>query len=229
VTEGRIGAAPRRSRGAPAPALPFVALPLVALAILLLSLTGCGVGTDSQPRALTVSTTTSTTAPPDGGSARAGLWFTQEDRLVPVQRRLSDLSPDTIVKSLLAGPEPADGPGISSSVPSGTELRGTELTGGRLQVDLSEEFTTVIGPARQLALGQLTLSVTELEGVRSVSYLVEGEPLKIVTPSAGDVTAVTGCDFVSLLADPGTVDGNAEQVALLLQRKEELEDTCPAT
>ena len=130
--------------------------------------------------------------------------------------------------SLLIPPTGTEGTGLSSSIPSATELLGLRLDRGTLFVDLSEDFEDVGGPARQQAIGQIVLSQTLLPGVSRLSFRVDGELLKVTSPDRGDVDVVDACDYESLLAEPDGEDTELTegQTTLLRLRHEDLDQRC---
>lgn len=195
-------------------------------------LAGCGVGTDSEPRAIEAPSTTTTSTPPDTGSVAAVLYFVQLEDLVPVTRAVPKRTPEDIIESLLVSPTDTDGQALSSAIPAGTQLLDTEEGDtGLLQVNFSEDFADVQGPSRQFALGQIVLSVTGLEEVSDVTFALEGEPLLATSPERGDVKIVTACDYRSLLADPADDDLmlTLDQLSKLSNRVADLEDSCGTT
>lgn len=211
------------------PVRPLVALLAVTGAA---TLFGCGIGTDDQPRALPVSTSTTTTAPTDGDSANdraaAVLWFVSGSDVVPVSARLPDRELGTVFNELLA-PSDATLGNLASSIPSGTQLRKLSLDQGILDINLSSEFQNLAGPARQQAIAQMVLTATEASGVESVEFSVEGQPIRVSSPERGDVTTVTACDFSSLLPTAQEADANRLSPATVQQldaRRSQLDQRC---
>jgi spore germination protein GerM len=200
-------------------------LPSVVLAALL---SACGISTDGAPRELAATTSTSTTPPEQAGTAPAVLYYVQADRLVPITRALPARNAEAIIESLLQPPAPEEGAGLSSSIPANTQMLGLERSGSLLAVDLSREFDDVVGPSRQLAIGQMVLSETALSDTTQLTFSIEGEPFKVTT-SRGDVNVVSACDYASMLADPEAEEAELTtgQITLLQLRRKELKDECP--
>jgi hypothetical protein len=198
-------------------------------------LTACGIEADSSPRDLAVSTSTSTTTPSaTAGNSPTVLYFAQGKNLVPITRSLPERSDEATLQSVLKPPTPSEGIDLSSSIPAGTELLGLERNGERLRVDLSKAFEGVVGPDRQQAIAQIVLSETGApggSGSERLTFTIDGDPFKVTSPSRGDVSEVTECDFVSLLAEPGGegVDVSPVQETLLRLRHEELNRRCSDT
>lgn len=80
-----------------------------------------------------------------------------------------------VVERLLAGPE--DTPGLLSPLPSEVELLGLEIRDRRAYVDLSSGVNRLSGVELTMADYCLTLSLTELDGISSVSITAQGRML----------------------------------------------------
>ena len=217
----------RRPRGV------LAALLCLASSASLLAVTSCSIGTDDEPRALAVSTTTTTIpAPPTSGGATAVLYYLREGQLIPVSLSLPDRQVQTVVETLFEAPEPGlDTLDLTTSVPIDTQLTSLELEDGTLTLDLSEEFDNVVGPSRQQAIAQIVMTATEFGNVERVRFQVDGDPIQVATPTRGDATTVTACDYASLLPDPTDVESASLGAATLQRlelRKAKLDSTCPA-
>ena len=208
------------------------AAPLLGAALLLAS---CGISADSEPRALPVTTTTTTvrTAEPSGDQ-RANIYLVTNSALVPTIRRLPARTPTEVMNSLLIPPSSAEGESLSSSIPAATRLLGLEeADNGLLKVDLSSDFEDVQGDARVLALGQIVMSLTELPGVDRLQFFIEGEPLKVFSGERGDVDTVNACDYAERLRNPDDANTTGRdndltpgQLAALTERRDELMEVC---
>lgn len=218
-------------RGPRSPGLTRLAV--VGLALAALALGACSIGTDDQPRELAVSTT-STTAPssPTSGGSSAVLYFVRDGQLVPTTRSLPDHQIDTVLRSLLKAP-PSDQPAqkLSTSIPVGTTLSSSRLDGGTLSVDLSDGFDNVVGPSRQQAIAQIVMTATEFPQVDRLRFSVAGKPVQVATPTRGDTSIVSDCDYRTLLAKPSDIDppGTLPAAAAerLTNRQANLERHCP--
>ena len=80
-----------------------------------------------------------------------------------------------VVRRLLEGPEAAPGP--QSPLPAGVELLGLEIRDQRAYVDLSGGVNRLSGVELTMADYCLTLSLTQLDGVSSVSVTAQGRQL----------------------------------------------------
>lgn len=177
---------------------------------------GCGVTADGEPEViagdeipaelLDPNPTTSTTL--EGATASITVYLLQRTgsttQLVPVAREVEDpgRAGERIEALLQPTSEEEKARGLTSSIPADTVLLGTpDLDAERqeLTLDFSEELFAVEGTELSQAFAQIVWTVTELEGVRRVLFLVEGEPQR--APDADGVEqdgAVSTADYWSL-------------------------------
>ncbi len=206
-----------------------IRLALLAAACLA-SATSCGISADAEPRALQVTTTTSTTPTSEPvGDQTSDIYMVTNSALVPIIRRVPARNPTEVMNSLLIPPDETEGDSLSSSIPAATkllEIRRRE--DGLVEVDLSADFEDVQGDARVLALGQIVMSLTDLAGVERVQFFVEGEPLQVFSEERGDVEVVSACDYAQRLSNPTDedLDVTIEQTVSLAQRRQALRDAC---
>jgi spore germination protein GerM len=191
-----------------------------ALAAAALAAAGCGIPTDDGPRAISrenvpddvVDATTEATASQPTVTAPIYLVQSPEDpRLVTVDRRVPAGSPaadpdtaavlETLLRATANPQEQADG--ITNLIPQDTRLASQpELVGGTLVVDLTREIFDVEGEPQRAAFGQIVCTADALEGVRSVRFLVQGEPRDVQADSGAIEGPVTCADnYERLLAD----------------------------
>lgn len=178
-----------------------------------LALTGCGLSADGEPRAITseVLEPTETTTPATTGvttPATVYLLVREGDatKLAEVQRPVED--PSRAADRIEAVLEPVSpdeqARGFVSSIPADTVLLDTEVDGDtdELLVNLSGALFDVQGKELANAFAQLVLTATEIEGVRSVRFEVDGEPYR--APNAEGIEqqgAVTAADYATLVDD----------------------------
>ena len=210
---------------------PFLVAIATLAALGVLSCTGCGLGVDSEPRALQVPSTTTTTTPaPSTGRVTSILYYVNEGTLVPSSTDLPDRDLSTVLEALLmpVPPEVAS-TGTLSSIPAGTELKNVVRDGDRLTINLSAAFDNVVGLSRQQAIGQMVLTATERNQYDAIEFQVEGEAIQVSSPLRGDTPTVTACDFAPLLAtadDAENADLSSEMTDVLDTRRERLAETC---
>jgi spore germination protein GerM len=191
---------------------PRVLLALVAVAGLVG--VGCGVPVDDSPRAIAeeevpeeLAAAPTTTTSPTGGGTNASLYFVEAQEGRSVLREEASLLPDgtprTVLDALVAT-IPEDLPdGVTSSIPEGTVILGTDLDEGVLTVDLSEEFEDVSSELLIQAVGQLVFTATAAAGVSDgVLFSVEGEARSFPDGDGSEVTGVARrSDYATLLPD----------------------------
>jgi hypothetical protein len=147
--------------------------------------------------ATTTSTPATTTSVPTGGEAETTVvYFLDGDSLVAVSRDLRvldvrplpDLGPLTL-DLLLWGPGPwstapledpvaAAEATLRTAIPQGSEVLGLTVDGGVAEVDFSTQFAD----ATAAALAQVVFTLTRLEGIDAVRFLVEGVPQVVTSP-----------------------------------------------
>lgn len=96
-----------------------------------------------------------------------------EARQIPEEGDIKTLS-RAVISLMIAGPQSAD---LKSPFPPGTRLLSCKAEDGRVTVDLSEQYEELSGMALTIADYCITLSLSQLEGVESVSVTVGGKAL----------------------------------------------------
>jgi spore germination protein GerM len=166
---------------------------LVTLLVLLAAATGCGLDEDGSPQAIAPENLPPDLLDPDAGTSTtlAGAPGTEsisvfllrgvdgEVRLAEVERTVADrVDPGDRLAALFAPPseeEAADG--LVTSIPADTTLRAMPVldeASNELTIDLSNEFLSIEGPELAKAFAQIVWTVTELDGVEQVRFLVDG-------------------------------------------------------
>ena len=98
------------------------------------------------------------------------------------------------------------------------------------EVNLSSEFENVVGPKRQEAIAQLVMTATEFPDITSLRFKVNDKTLQVTSPTRGDTTTVTACDFALLLPTAEQADGSqlpAAAIERLNLRRQDLAKNCP--
>ncbi|MGV3760042.1 MAG: GerMN domain-containing protein [Actinomycetota bacterium] len=189
---------------------------LISLLAASVVLGGCGVTAEDEPELiagdevpgdlLDPSSTTST--PREGATAAITVYLLQRTgsatQLVPVTREVEDPArPGERIEALLQPTsEDEKSTGLTSSIPADTVLLGTPTLDPERQeltLNFSEELFSVEGSELSQAFAQIVWTVTELEGVRRVRFLIEGEAQR--APDADGVEqdgAVSTADYWSL-------------------------------
>lgn len=177
-----------------------------ALLVALL-LTGCGVPTDDEPRALDAAEAPfqvfSSTAPPaPSGDGRVALYFVRDDRVV-LQTRAVERSTDVdaLVELLLEGPTPQQvEAGIRSALPTTFSVEDVEVgRNGVAVVTLGGESTQI--STSPLGFAQVVATLTTPGRAEAVRFRLDGEDLPV---PRGDTSLteepVDRSDYAELLA-----------------------------
>jgi spore germination protein GerM len=175
------------------------------------ALWGCGVPDDGAPRAITESalpaeivdppTTTSTTT--DVATSVIEMFLVDDSILAAVQREvIQPVEPTAVLEQLLVGPsEDERAEGLTTQLSSGWELRGADLAGRTLVIDLGSETIEVLeGQSQRQAIAQLVLTATSLAGIDDVLIQIDGNPRPLPTDDgeADGATPVDRDDYRSL-------------------------------
>jgi Immunoglobulin-like domain of bacterial spore germination/Sporulation and spore germination len=132
-----------------------------------------------------VSSPTQTTSPTPHQTVTLQVWFAYGDKLF-LTRRIEPFDPGVAqlaLTALLAGPTDAErAAGLRTAIPTGTRLRGLNLAGGVLTVDLSSEYGTGGGSLSvMMRLAQVVYTATQFSTVKSVAFQLEGRPVTAFT------------------------------------------------
>jgi hypothetical protein len=163
------------------------------LVVVVLALGACGVPTDDRPRALHGVALPDEPVPEEAPADDRGpvtlVYLVGDETLVPVGRA----SPPTLVRALellVEGPRADEVAfGVRSAIPAGTEVLGASVSGGVASIDLTSEFTSVVGPEQILAVAQVVFTATGIRGVDDVAIAIDGVPVNV---ARGDGTLSEG-------------------------------------
>lgn len=180
------------------------------------ALAGCGISADDEPAAiapdnlppdlLDPNPTSSTTLPP-GETVPVTVYLIGESgegpRLVAVRREVSDPSVAGQRLRAVIDAQPSreeQDEGLTNPIPEDVELLGAVLDRetGQLVVDLSPDFFDFEGEAVINAFAQMVFSAAELDGVRTLSFEVAGEPIPATDGDGSQTNAVDTGDYRSL-------------------------------
>jgi spore germination protein GerM len=162
------------------------------------ALAGCGVPTDSVPRALpagevpadlvAVDPVTTTSTVPVGTSTRVRIYLVggggTAERLVPVERSVqAPATVERVLSALVSGPNREEaGRGLRSAILPGTIVNSALVESNIAIVDLVKSAIAVNADLI-LALAQMVYSATELPGVGGVRFTLDGERAEVPTGS----------------------------------------------
>lgn len=190
---------------------------LLAVALLAIGTAGCGLSPNDEPRIIaaddlppdlaepTTSSTTLTSQSPTTAPVTIYYLVLQDGvtRLHAVTRDVEDVTrPRDRLAALLSPPTPEEqAAGILTSIPADTILLNSQLVEAdqELIVDLSRSLFDVQGEELRNAFAQLVWTATELDGVRRVRFLVDGEEFR--APDEDGIEqpgAVARSDYITL-------------------------------
>jgi spore germination protein GerM len=189
---------------------------LILVVLVAWALSGCGVGEGAvhvagedqvpwgllDPGARVASTTTL----PELAQAPVTIWLATDAAIVPVHRSVaSPASPRRVLESVETGPTEGEAAlGLRSLVPAPVVQR--DVVGAVVTVELATTFTTTSPHDQLLGLAQIVYSLTELDQVRSVRFVVSGESVEVPTSDGSLSDGPVGRPaFASLVAGRSTV------------------------
>ena len=136
---------------------------------------------------------------------RTPVVWVREDRLVPSVRFVPAGLPqeqlDAALAALLAGPKPEEQErGLATLLPPDLRIDAV-VEGRRAVVDLG--ITTAPEAGRlPLAVGQVALTALGVPEVRSVTFLVDGDPTSVDLPGGGTARVVRLSDYADVVRPP---------------------------
>jgi Sporulation and spore germination len=133
------------------------------------------------------------------------IFFVLEGKLAPVTREApSDLTPvEATMRALLEGPTPDElARGITSEIPPQTSLLEVQVFDLVADVDLSAEFQSPASTdAILLRVAQVVWTLVRLPEVTAVRFVIDGEPVSVVTDDGTAVDRpVTAPDYAAVAA-----------------------------
>jgi hypothetical protein len=129
-------------------------------------------------------------APPDGRrTVEIHLYSPDDERLVPVSRRVARVDPQDVLVELTVEPTESEvATGLRNPLADSETALETALSRGVLTVELSEAFDTLSGSDQLVAIAQIVYTATARPGIGRVQFRSEGEPTDILL---GDGTLTT--------------------------------------
>jgi hypothetical protein len=164
-----------------------------------LAIGACGINRDSGPRDIApedrpadTASDTSMAEPTGEGPTVYLLGPSGPGDRAPLEPRSRDVAnqPTSLLTALLEGPTESERSqdGLRTAIPDGTTLRSAGFSGqGTLLVDVSPQFLEVSGDVLLDAVVQIVFTASQIDGVRDVQLLVDGETQDWPT-SSGDST-----------------------------------------
>jgi spore germination protein GerM len=131
------------------------------------------------------------------------VFFILEGKLAPVTREApSDLTPvEATMRALLDGPTPDElAAGITSEIPAQTSLLEVQVFDLVADVDFSAEFQSPASTdAILLRVAQVVWTLVRLPEVTAVRFVIDGEPVSVVTDAGTAVERpVTAPDYAAV-------------------------------
>lgn len=166
---------------------------LIGLAMLLV---GCGVPLEAEPERLDIESALPVEIEERSaeGVTTVTVHLVRNERVLPRTREMpGPPGLETVMSALLGGATALeDREGLRSAIPLGTRLLGAGREGSIASLDLSGEFVAVGGEEEILAVAQIVLTVTGLEGISAVLFEIEGVPTGV--PVAGGALSTEPVD-----------------------------------
>lgn len=165
-------------------------VPLVMVALLSM-LAACGVGADNSvetadredvPFGLLEQDREPIAGPSAGSGAVVDVYLfdSEEERVVPVARRVDSTGVAAIADELEADPSDAESSlGLQSALIDVEPIAGVEVDGDTVIIDLAESFSELSGSDQTTAIAQLVFTLTERGGIERVAITAEGEPVEV--------------------------------------------------
>lgn len=169
-----------------------------------LALAACGIPIESEPVAFDIAQPPAedSQSPRPGDVAAVSMYLVRDDSLVQVTRDLPSPPSLTVVfESLLGGAtEEERSANLRTAIPPGTETLSVTEDGSVLRIDLNRGFAAVGGEEEILAVAQIVLTATSIEGVDQVAFQLDGVPTDVpVASGALSVDPVGAADYATLV------------------------------
>ena len=178
---------------------------LMTLMAMVLVLTACSSPVDSGPKAIRTasipedlrsetSSTTTTTGPTSESEEVTVYLIGQDQRLVPVKRRVSSpVTVEKVLRKLFTPPTTAEGvAGFRTAISPDTTLLGAQIENKIVTVDVSKVFA--FGPVDDQirAYAQVVFSAVETGAVTGVLFAVNGRRLEVPAGDGSNQSAPLG-------------------------------------
>lgn len=158
--------------------------PSILLAVVLLVAGGAacpdsnGDGGPAPPTTTSTAASATTSIAPVADEAAVRVYFARDEKVAVAGRAVeAPAVARGAMEALLSGPDDFEaGLGMTSAVPTGTELLGVSITAGDARVDLSGDFASGGGSlSMQMRVAQVVFTLTQFPTVDRVTILLDGE------------------------------------------------------
>lgn len=171
-----------------------------------MTVAGCGLTADDEPRVLSerdvaplLPSSTTSTAPAETNGVDVTVYFLNEqNRLTPVERTVPARTPGEVLDALLTmrPSEEEQQDGLSSAIPTPTELRGVQYdeTTGLVTVDVAATdggLFSLQATEQLRAFAQIVWTLTDLRDVNGVVFQLEGETTAVQATQESSNATVT--------------------------------------
>lgn len=143
-------------------------------------------------------------SPSAGLAGTAQVYLVMQGRLVGRMRLLGAADPgvEGALRALFAGPtQEESAQGVTSAIPPGVRLLTADISDSTASVNLSHEFE--LGAEQQvliMRLAQVVYTVTESASVSRVRFLIDGEPVDVVSQDGAIHSGAVGrADYSSFI------------------------------
>ncbi|MED5293261.1 MAG: GerMN domain-containing protein [Actinomycetota bacterium] len=162
----------------------------LVVATTVITISSCGLGSDSQPTSLSVPEDVFPSEAPGTNEIRPSadatvhpVYFFKEDLLVRIQRPLpAPVFLDAPLNNLLEGPTETEAEsGYASAIPAGTAIVDVALLrNNTISIHLNQTFFEIEGEQRIRASAQLVLTASDLvSDTQGVVFFLEGKPVQL--------------------------------------------------
>jgi hypothetical protein len=139
----------------------------------------------------------STTASPGPGAVDARVYFVRDEHVATAGRTVrAPAVARGALEALLDGPSDREaGLGMTTAIPTGTELRSVAVDDGVATVDLDETFASGGGSlSMQLRVAQVVFTLTQFDSVERVTITLGGREVDAIGGEGVDATDLTRAD-----------------------------------
>lgn len=122
---------------------------------------------------------------------------------------------DLIAELVKALEKPAEGSGLHCALGAECKIVNYQVVDGKMTINFDVNYSTLIGVEETLHRAAIVKTMTQIEGVKSVEFLVDSQPLMINKTAIG---YMTGEDFIDSIGENGT---NKKRTVLMYYANED--------
>lgn len=174
--------------------------------VLTVTVIACGIPFETEPEAveIEVAVAADDDIPTPGDLAAVSVYLVHDNSLVQVHRDLPSPPASGIIFGSLLGPvaEAEQRAGLRTAIPPDTRVIALNEDGSLLQIDLSREFASVGGEEEILAVAQIVLTASSIEGIDYVTFALDGVPTGVPVASGALSEEPVGAGDYATLVSP---------------------------